>query len=70
MTDQWRHNGQYWSAPHVLDDYSRIHGLTTGSPSNPDRPDYSRSSPAVITNSVSYRACNNHPILGDQDIST
>jgi hypothetical protein len=38
--------------------------------SNPDRPDYSRTSPAVITNSVSYRAYNNHPILSDQDIST
>jgi hypothetical protein len=50
----------------VTDNYDESTGLTTGSPSNPDRPDYSPNNPATVINGVSYPACNNHPILGTQ----
>lgn len=50
----------------VTDNYDESTGLTTGSPSNVDRPDYSPNDPATVINGVSYPACNNHPILGAQ----
>ena len=44
--------------------YDESTGLTTGSPSNPDRPNYSPNNPAQTINGISYPACNNHPVLG------
>jgi hypothetical protein len=48
--------------------YDESTGLSTGSPSNQNRPDYAPNNPArtLMINGVpvSYPACNNHPVLG------
>lgn len=55
----------------LTDGYNESTGLSTGSPLNPDRPNYSPNNPAeTITLPsgaiVSYPACNNQPIIGHQ----
>lgn len=54
----------------LTDSYDESTGLSTGSPVNVDRPNYSPNNPAETINGVSYPACNNHPILGGTGTSS